>query len=361
MSNLAEHSMMNNFVDSIDEAIKYVGGDTSKVQCLYDYPQIIKEQLIAGFGGDFSLVEGSGIKITKDGTQYIISANSDAILNSSLLYKDVIIPQGSSIQKTFETIFESILPIIPSIISGSIITTDDEGSNQYQHPNYDPEIIRIKKGLNPNTKYLRIFIASQEEPIYISMEELGVNFVDAPSDGNIYGRKNNEWVKIENGGVTTSPLSPPHPKSEDIPEGTPFQKVFEKLFDEILPAMPSIIKGDIILSTEEGTDQYQHPNYQIVKIKSGLDPNNYYIRIFIASQEEPIYISAEPLKGNEGKIYDGSVGENIDIMVDNTRNIISATLKNIPQDIIEESVNNIISKNSMDEASVNDVFNEIFN
>lgn len=242
---LKDQIVINNFAESIDDAITTVGGDTSNVQCLNDYSDIIKKQLIS---------------------------------------------------------------------------TDISGG-----------------------------------------------FPDAPSDDKIYGRKNREWVQVNDSSSTTAPLSPPHPKSEDIPTGTPFQKVFEKLFDEILPAMPSIIKGDVIISSDEGTDQFQHPNYQTVKIKSGLDPNNYYIRIFIASQEEPIYISVELLKSTtgEGKIYNGSSGDDIDINVNNDTNIISATLKQIPYELISGHVDNafdvFISDNKISTTDATNIFNEIFN
>lgn len=366
MSNLAEHSMINNFVDSVDSAIKEVGGDTSSVANLCDYPRIIREQLIAGIGEGASFEPGAGIKIDKEGTVYTISANANAPILSSLIFNDIIIPQNTPIQQVFDTMFTSVFNKIPSIISGDIITSTSIGTDQYQHPNGDPEVIRVKKGLNINAKYLRIFIVSQEEPIYILLDDIisGGGIEDAPKDGKQYVRQDGMWVEATTlVGETTAPLSPPHPIDTDIPTGTPFQEVFEKLFDEILPAMPSVLKGDIILSSDDGTDQYQHPDYQKVKVKSGLDPENYYIRLFIASQEEPVYISCEPLKiqDESGKIYNGSIGEHIDINVDNVTNIISANLKSIPDGIIDDQVAQIINENALSTSDAQTIFNEVFN
>lgn len=351
---LTDQVIINNFANSIDEAIKDVGGDTSSVKYLCDYPRIIREQLLAS-GVNVEFVEGDGIKITKDGTSYIISANSDAKLVSGLTYNDIVIPADSTIQFAFEKLFTEVLYKIPSIISGNIITSTENGTDQYQHPNYDPDIIRIKKGLTPNTFYLRIYIASQEEPIYISLAELGFN--DAPSDNKLYGRKNKEWVQIDESGKTTGILSPTYPNDQDIPAGTPIQVVFEKLFDEILPGLPSILKGDIILSTIDGTDIYQHPKYQETNTKSGLDPETYYIRLFLNSQEEPLYISCDPLKSQSGGgstgNYTGVDGENIKIDVDNVKMKISATLKSISSDLISEN-------DKLSESDAGSLFDEIF-
>lgn len=427
---VTEQVVLNSFANSVDEAIKSVGGDTSSVQNLCDYSKIIREQLVAS-GVEVGLTEGDGIVITKDGTNYTISANSGAVTTDILTSGEHVIPKATSIQKVFETMFKDILPTLPSVISGDIVVTDGEGKNQYQHPNGDPDIIRIKKGLTPDAPYLRLFLVSQEEPIYVSLAGLKTGIDDAPADGKIYGRQNEGWVEIpssiadvtqlqsdvtklksdttkldarvtvnetnitklqekvttlndtvntvsgslacinssvsdinleikslkakdeelsgaidttntklnntmkvvaenqknitelqttdeqvladiatiqntikdlQSGGmcVTTSPLSPPHPIDDDIPTGTKFQEVFEKLFDDILPAMPSVLKGDIITSDKNGKDIYQHPHYQETKTKSGLDPNNQYIRIFVNSQEEPVYISCEPLNTGGG-------------------------------------------------------------
>lgn len=363
---LTDQVVINNFVNSVDEAIKAVGGDTSSVQYLCDYPRIIREQLLAS-GVNVELVEGDGIKITKDGASYIISANSEAKISSGFTFGDNVIPQESTIQSVFEQLFNNILHEIPSIISGDIIITSELGTDQYQHPNYDPDIIRVKKGLKIKTLYLRIYISSQEEPIYIPLDALSFN--EAPMDGKTYGRNNSKWVEIDESGKTTAVLSPTYPNDQDIPAGTPIQEVFEKIFDEILPGLPSVLKGDIILSSKIGDDTYQHPKYQEVNNKTGLDPETYYIRLFLNSQEEPLYISCEPLKiqsggSTEGKIYEGSIGANIDINVDNITNIISATLKNIPYEMISEhvktAVDDSLNSNKMTAADAKSIFDEVF-
>lgn len=70
--------VLNNFANSVGEAIQDVGGDISSVQHLCDYPRIIREQLLAS-GVDVQLEEGDGITITKNGTSYITTGEIDEL------------------------------------------------------------------------------------------------------------------------------------------------------------------------------------------------------------------------------------------------------------------------------------------
>lgn len=46
MASLLEHVMINKLGDDLDAAITAVGGDTSNVDHIMDYPEIIRNQLI---------------------------------------------------------------------------------------------------------------------------------------------------------------------------------------------------------------------------------------------------------------------------------------------------------------------------
>lgn len=160
-------------------------------------------------------------------------------------------------------------------------------------------------------------------------------------------------ISSNSNGVLIGSLSPTYPEDKDIPAGTSIQKTFEILFDDVLPVLPSILKGDIIIAANNGTDQYQHPKFGN-GIASGLTPDIKYIRIYIASQQEPIYISCELIDGAGGSIYTGSDGDNIKINVDNQQHIISAELTgNITSNMISDE-----DKLTGDDAE--NIFDEIF-
>ena len=66
-----------------------------------------------------------------------------------------------------EDLFDNVLPNVPSVIKGDVIVTDENAKDPFA-----PEITEYIDALEPNTTYLRLFLVSQKDPIYISMEKL---------------------------------------------------------------------------------------------------------------------------------------------------------------------------------------------
>jgi hypothetical protein len=113
MAGLLEHVMINKLGDDLDEAITFVGGDTSNVSHISEYPKVIKQQLTQG---------------------------------AALTIHEMIIPGESKL-----------------IISSN--TGTDSYSTDYS--------VGTKEGLNPNTQYLRLCMALVgKEPVYIDMSPL---------------------------------------------------------------------------------------------------------------------------------------------------------------------------------------------
>lgn len=176
------------------------------------------------------------------------------------------------------------------------------------------------------------------------------------------------------GGTILKDLHTPHnidsdPNEDIIPAGSTIQYTLGRLFDDVLPTLPSVLEGDVIVASSQGSDPYTNPNYPTPSVKTGLVPNNTYIRIFIASQQEPVYINCETLKGTGGSIatveYEGEDSDTIDIEVDNINHTISAELKSLGNVIINE--NNIsqelldkLQPDTMDEGAADSMFDDIF-
>ena len=109
MASLTEHVMINKLGDDLDEAITFVGGDTSSVTNIMQYPQIIKDQL-----------------------------------NSANISLKEIILEGDS----------------------AIIIADETGRDEY-NTSY---AVGVKTGLNPGAYYIRICTAVKDiEPVYIDL------------------------------------------------------------------------------------------------------------------------------------------------------------------------------------------------
>lgn len=184
-NNIVERSIIDKFVTNVDAAITDVGGDTSEAKTPCDYASIIRKQLTVKGGGLMELAEGNGIKITQDGNIYTISATAEAITTiplSPTYPNDEDIPAGTSVQDILVKLFDTILPSIPSLLKGDIITAASNGTDQYNHPKFGDG---IASGLNPSEKYIRLFVFSQKEPIYINCQEFGGGSVDNITVDNV--------------------------------------------------------------------------------------------------------------------------------------------------------------------------------
>lgn len=165
--------MLNGLEENLKNAIEFAGGTIPDNSCVWEYPQIIREQLTGG--GSINLIPGNGISMEKDADGNIVisskSATSEGIIIDAIDAPEFsglsTWPEGTSLQNLLEDLFYKVIPKIPSIIKGDVIITDENGMDRYA-----PEVDAYTDSLSANTPYLRIFLTSQNTPIYISLEKL---------------------------------------------------------------------------------------------------------------------------------------------------------------------------------------------
>lgn len=173
MATLTEHTMLNGLEENLKSAIEYAGGNIPDNTCVWMYPDIIRNQLSGG-SNSLNLIAGDGIEIVKNDDGIMISTK---LPNTEQITIDAIDapefsgistwPEGTILQNLLEDLFYKVLPKLPSITKGDVIITDSNGGDQYA-----PELESYIDSLRPNTPYLRLFLVSQKDPIYISMEKI---------------------------------------------------------------------------------------------------------------------------------------------------------------------------------------------
>lgn len=173
MATLTEHAMLNGLEENLKSSIEYAGGEVPSDTCVWEYPDIIREQLSSNKFDNTT----EGITI-------------DAI--DAPEYSGISTwPEGTILQDLLEDLFYKVLPKVPSVIKGDIITTDESGKDQFAP---DPE--SYIDSLIPNTQYLRLFLASQKDPIYISLAP--INGVDGNINLTNYYTKSEIDNKLDN-------------------------------------------------------------------------------------------------------------------------------------------------------------------
>lgn len=174
---IVEHSMLNGLQMNLKDAIEYAGANVSNDDCLWQYPEIIRDNLIAKTINSVNILGQDIIKVTK-------TSNNDNIFeyNISTIYdtKDIKRPNYASnndswgdsisIDNVFNDLFNNILPSVRGIHAGDMTTTNELGNDNKIWNNTLFNKIGTKTDLVPNAKYLRLYLTCQAEPIYILID-----------------------------------------------------------------------------------------------------------------------------------------------------------------------------------------------
>lgn len=170
---IVEHSMLTGLQNNLKNAIEYAGANVSKNDCLWEYPEIIRTQLIAKTINNINILGNDIINVSRDTEDNNIIYNISTIydtteielpkyVNPSNNWKDYM-----SIDKVFKELFNNILPAVKGIHAGDITSTDNEGNDIKQWNNTLFNKTGNKSGLVANSNYLRLYLTSQAEPLYI--------------------------------------------------------------------------------------------------------------------------------------------------------------------------------------------------
>ena len=184
MASLTNHTLLNGLEDNLKSSIEFVGGSVPEDTCIWEFPEVIKQQLTGNSIETGHVIAGDGIKVERTEKGYVISADIEPTNTAENITIDHIDApswakgldenaweEGTTLQKILEDIFDNVLPNVPSVIKGDVIVTDDEAKDPFA-PADLPEYI---DALEPKTPYLRLFLASQEIPIYVSLKEISRN------------------------------------------------------------------------------------------------------------------------------------------------------------------------------------------
>lgn len=165
--------MINGLQKNLKDAIEYAGINIQKSDCLWQYPDIIKKNLVAKTINNINLLGKDIITVSRNTTEdeiiYNISTIYDTAANKRPNYALPLTEWGDklTVDSIFNDLFTNILPEVKGIHAGDISMTNGDGIDTKYWNNTLFNKTGSKSGLNPNSKYLRLYLTSQAEPIYI--------------------------------------------------------------------------------------------------------------------------------------------------------------------------------------------------
>lgn len=191
MDSVLENSVNQGLKNNLKTAIENAGVKVSSSTGLWQYPEIIRNKMAVNTVNGINLVGGDCINIsytvTDDKINYEISTSIDSYKLNRPIWAN---PNNKwnkdlSVQDIFNDLFSNILPNIRGVYAGDVTSTNNNGDDITEWKNELFGVSGHKTGLKQNSKYLRLYLTSQHEPLFICIssyiEEItgGYNVTDS--------------------------------------------------------------------------------------------------------------------------------------------------------------------------------------
>lgn len=173
MDSVLENSINQGLKNNLKTAIEGAGVKVPSKTGLWQYPEIIRNKMAVNTVNGINLVGGDCIKISytveNDIVNYEIATSLDSYKlnrpkwasNNNQWGKDL------SVQTIFDDLFANILPNIRGVYAGDTTSTDYDGNDTTIWKNELFGVSGQKTGLKQSSRYLRLYLTSQHEPLYI--------------------------------------------------------------------------------------------------------------------------------------------------------------------------------------------------
>lgn len=173
MDSVLENSINQGLKNNLKTAIEGAGVKVSSKTGLWQYPEIIRNKMAVNTVNGINLVGGDCIKIIPTVENDIINYEITTSIDSYKLNRPKWAGNNNqwgkelSVQTIFDDLFANILPNIRGVYAGDVTSTDYDGNDTTIWRNELFGVSGQKTGLKQSSRYLRLYLTSQHEPLYI--------------------------------------------------------------------------------------------------------------------------------------------------------------------------------------------------
>lgn len=192
MDSVLENSVNQGLKNNLKNAIESAGVKIPASTGLWQYPEIIRKKMAVNTVNGINLVGGDCINISYTVENDIINYEIATSIDSYKLNRPIWASNNNrwgnniSVQTLFDDLFANILPNIKGVYAGDMTSTDYNGNDTTEWKNELFGVSGHKTGLKQSSRYLRLYLTSQHEPLYICtgsyIEEITGGYNVADSD-----------------------------------------------------------------------------------------------------------------------------------------------------------------------------------
>ena len=192
MDSVLENSINQGLKNNLKNAIEGAGVKVSSNTGLWQYPEIIRNKMAVNTVNGINLIGGDCIKVSYAVDNDILTYEIATSVDSYKLERPKWAKENNqwdkilTAQDIFDDLFANILPNVHGVHAGDMTSTDYDGNDTKMWNNTLFGVTGWKTGLKQSSRYLRLYLTSQHEPLYICtgsyIEEITGGYNVADSD-----------------------------------------------------------------------------------------------------------------------------------------------------------------------------------
>ena len=180
---------------NLKDAIEDCGVKVPSSVCLWEYPEIIRNNLVANTLNNVNIKGKDVINISSsvenENLVYTLSTKYDASKLDRPNFAEGDWKADTNVKDIFDDLFVNILPNVRGVHAGDMTITDASGTDKKTWHNTLFNTTGVKLGLLPSAKYIRLYLTCQAEPIFIHIGNLTEDLT------NGYNVMNSDTVEFE--------------------------------------------------------------------------------------------------------------------------------------------------------------------
>lgn len=201
---ILENSINTGVKTNLENAITNAGVKVPKNTGLWEYPEIIRKNLVNKTVTGINILGGDviNIDVSSDGdvVTYTLSTvfDSNGVVRPNYAIDNKKWGKTLTVDAVFNDLFSNILPQVRGVHAGDVTVTNISGEDTQEWNNTLFGQSGYKTGLEPTSRYIRLYLTCQAEPIYIFLG----NLVKEVTNG--YNVQSSDTVEMRVDDINTS-------------------------------------------------------------------------------------------------------------------------------------------------------------
>jgi hypothetical protein len=177
-NSVLENSVNTGLKTNLNRAITNAGVKIPADTCMWEYPEIIRKNLVAKTITGINILGKDVINVDTTSDGEVLTYNISTLFDTYGIDRPNYAKENKkwgtnlTVETVFKDLYTNVLSEVRGVYSGDMTTTDIDGTDLNEWENTLFNKTGLKTGLEPTTRYIRLYLTCQAEPIFINIGNL---------------------------------------------------------------------------------------------------------------------------------------------------------------------------------------------